>query len=121
MNRLKLNKALRRFLNSVVPSSVFAEIEAGKARVLKVTNSLVAVVRFELNQMVVIAIKGKGLYSARQKFIDYARANGKGSIRFHTRHPKRLAKGTAGLPLQLKEVRRRLLGRDEYVYVLQVL
>lgn len=121
MRKLKLDKAVKRYMRSVTPTSVFKEIEQGKASVVLVSESLMAIIRMELQTMVIVAIKGSKVYENRDKLIELARANGATRARFHTKYPERLEKATAGLPIELVEVRPSLFGRDEYVYSMGVL
>lgn len=121
MKILKLDKAVKKFMRSVTPSSVFREVEQGKASVVLVSRTLMAIIRMEAKTMVIVSIKGRKIYESRDKLIDLARANGAIRARFHTKYPQRLEKATAGLPIELVEVRKSFFGRDEYVYSMGVL
>lgn len=125
MRRVQLTDELKRRLKPALwggaAKPVYQEIEQGQSG-LYVTpdNNLLLVLRQEGRELVVVAAVGRDLYRSRQAIIDFARANGAHAIRWHTRDPKHLAKGTAGLPVKLIDRRPRLLGRDEYVFKLEV-
>ncbi|GAA6154477.1 hypothetical protein [Pseudoteredinibacter isoporae] len=121
MKVLTLDKSLKKYLRDVVPKSVFKEIEQGKANVVLVSPTLIAVFRMELSTMVIVGIKGRKVYESRQALIDLARANGASHVRFHTKYPERLQKAMAGLEVKLVGIRRNLLGRDEHIYLVGVM
>lgn len=124
MNEIKLNKQVRRLLRPALrgAATVFKEIEQGKALLVQTANKkLLAVLRGEGKELVVVAVAGSDLYNTRAEFINLARVRNYTTIRFHTTHPERLQKGLKGLDVQLVETRQRLLGRDELVYKYQVI
>ena len=101
--------------------TVRRELVAGVSQLyLTPDGNLYVVLRPEGWELVVVAVAGSRLKQSRQAIIDFAVANGYRSIRFHTRHPERLQKGLAGLPVQLVEIRKVTLGRDELVYRLEL-
>ncbi|AWL11930.1 hypothetical protein HMF8227_01455 [Saliniradius amylolyticus] len=125
MKRIQLTKEAKKLLKPALwgnaEKEVFREIERGISR-LYITHSrdMLAVIRFEAAEMVVVAVAGRNLRQNRGELIDFARGNDAMTIRFHTRAPEHLKKGLSGLPIVLSEVRKRLLGRDEYVFKLGV-
>ena len=83
-------------------------------------NSLYVVLRPEGRELVVVAVAGTRLRQARSEIINFAQTQGFTTIRFHTRHPERLQKGLAGLPVRLVETRKALWGNDERVYRMEL-
>jgi len=95
------------------------EIKQEVARVYQSNNSNVfAVVRPEGNELVFVAVAGKGLAHVANEFVLFAKQNGFSSIRYHTKNPYFLAKGVSALAIkpQLIEIRKALFGNDEYIY-----
>lgn len=125
MKEIALNKFTKRELKPALKrdaKSVFQEIEQRKAMLVQTANEkLLAVLRIESTTLVVVAVVGSDLFGTRQEFIDLARAENCTNIRFHTKYPERLKKGLHGLSIQLVELRKNPLGKDEQVFKYQVL
>jgi len=101
--------------------TIKSEIRRGISQLYLTNNSaLYLVLRPEGKQLVVVAVAGSGLKESRQEIIDFAKNNNFSTIRFHTKHPKRLKKGLQGLPTKLVEVRESLLQHDELIYQLNL-
>lgn len=97
------------------------EIKDGISKLYQASNGrLIVVLRAEGNQLVVVAVAGSKLYQSRQEIITFARFNQFTSIRFHTKHPERLTRGLAGLPIAHVETRHSIIGRDELIYILEL-
>jgi len=102
-------------------ATIASEIKSGISHLYQTNDgNLYAVLRPEGQQLVAVAVAGGKLKQSRHHLINFAIANNFKSIRFHTKHPERLIKGLAGLPLNLIEVRQSLLGRDELIYTLEL-
>jgi len=82
--------------------------------------NLIAVIRFERQAMVVVAVVGRNLNASVDEFISLARQHMCTSIRFHTKNPQHLEKGLGNLPLKLIEVRNNLFSKPELVYMLRL-
>ncbi|WP_416308534.1 hypothetical protein [Neptunicella sp. SCSIO 80796] len=100
---------------------IFAEIARGVTSVfITAAKNMIVVGRMEGREFVVVAVVGKDLRGNRQDIINYAVANGAMTIRFHTRNPDHLRKGLKGLQVILSATKKRLFGRDEYIYKVSV-
>lgn len=116
-----VKKALKPALWGNSSGVVFAEIEKGISHVFVTTNgSMFVVTRMEGRELVVVAVVGKDLLNNRQEIISYAIANGAMFVRFHTKSPRHLMKGLAGLDVVLDEVRPRRWAASEYIYKVAV-
>ncbi|MGL1956288.1 MAG: hypothetical protein OCD00_03075 [Colwellia sp.] len=82
-------------------------------------NNLLVVVRFEQQEMVVVAVVGYNLKKSVNEIISLAKQNLCSSIRFHSKHPKHLEKGLYGLSPKLIEIRKKLFS-NEYVFRLEI-
>ena len=101
--------------------TVKGEIERGISQLyITSNNNLYLVLRAEGSQLVIVAAAGRKLKESRQEIIDFAKNNYFTIIRFHTKHPERLRKSFQGLPINLVEVRKSLLQKDELVYQLKL-
>lgn len=101
--------------------TVSREIKSGISTVYQSANkALYIVVRSEGNQLVVVAVAGSTLYQSRGEIINFARLNQFKSIRFHTKHPERLARALSGLPFKHIKTRKALFSRDELIYKLEL-
>ncbi len=111
-----LKPALRGAINKIK-----SEIKSGISRLyITDNNKLYIVLRRENLELVAVAVAGRGIRESRDEIINFAINNQFKTIRFHTKHPERLEKGLQGLPIELIEVRKALLSRDELVYRLNV-
>lgn len=96
------------------------EIKQGKSALYQTSmGNLLVVVRPEGQELVIVAVAGKDLQSSQQEILNFARLKGFRTLRFHTRFPKALQKGLAGLRPQLIDTRLRLFS-VEYVYRLEL-
>jgi len=100
-------------------SHIKREIKRGDAQTFQTDNGNVfAIVRPEGEELVFVAVAGKGLALVVHEFVAFAKMNGFKFIRYHTKNPHFLAKGVSVLSVkpQLVEVRKALIGNNEYIY-----
>lgn len=97
--------------------SIKREIQQGISH-LYITNAgnLYVVLRPEGNELVVVAVAGRNLFSAQQAIVDFGRNHGFATLRFHTRSPEHLKKGLSGLNYYHDETRKHFIGGDEYIF-----
>jgi hypothetical protein len=96
--------------------TVKREIEQGISHLyVTSSNTLYIVLRPENQELVAVAVAGTGLYHSRQEIINFAKASGFKTIRFHTRVPDLLSRALNGLNVQLIDVKKSLF-RKEYIY-----
>ena len=96
------------------------EVKQGKAR-LFLHGELYIVARHEPQQLVYVAVAGRGLKRAVPAMFDYAKGNGYTTVRFHTKRPDKLLPKLRGLKVSLIDRKVNLLSRDEYVYKVNLL
>jgi hypothetical protein len=125
MYEIALTKAIKRQLKPALwgnaEKAIFTEIQAGISQLYLTDNkNMLVVARMELREFVVVAIVGKDLKNNRRDIINHAIANGAMTIRIHTKNPKHLEKGLAGLQILLHKRNARLFGNDELIYKMSV-
>lgn len=113
-------KVLRPALSGAV-GTIKREIKEGVSNLyISANQSLYIVLRPEGDQLVVVAVAGKHLIKTQKEIISFAVNHGFTSIRFHTKNPKILRAGLAGLSVRLIEVRKNLFGKNELIYVINL-
>ncbi|MBY6095127.1 hypothetical protein [Ferrimonas balearica] len=96
------------------------EAEQGMTQVYQSNDgALLVAVRREPVDFVVVAAAGRGLARHSGAIVALARQSGAARLRFHTRHPGRVANTIRRWPIRLTETRRRGLA-TEYVYHMEL-
>lgn len=123
MRKIKLTKDVMQVLKPALflaKGTIKSEINQGVSTLYVADNNkLYVVLRPELDELVVVAVAGHGLYQSRSEIINFAIQHGFHSLRFHTRAPELLERALTGLGFKLIEVRRHLIGRD-FIYRLDL-
>lgn len=123
MRKIKLTKDVMQVLKPALflaKGTIKSEIKQGISTLYVADNNkLYVVLRPELDELVVVAVAGHGLYHSRLEIINFAIQHGFHSMRFHTREPELLERALMGLGFKLIEVRRQLIGRD-FIYRLDL-
>jgi len=123
MRKVTLTKQIMQVLKPALlgaKGTIKREIIQGASHLYLTSDHLLyLVLRPEGEQLVIVAASGKSIKNSRQEIIVFAKQNNFKSIRFHTKNPKYLAKGMAGLPIHLIETRKGVFS-SEYVYQLNL-
>lgn len=97
--------------------AVFAEIQSGITRLYQLSTApLLAAIRPEGREMVVVAVVGKNLKIGALELIKYGRIQGFTTARFHTTRPQKLLRSLVNIPVNKIAHKRRFFKPDEHVY-----
>lgn len=84
------------------------------------SKELFIILRPEGLQLVIVAVAGRKLKQAQQEIFNFAVNNNYSTIRFHTQYPHKIKHGLTGFKPVLVEIRKRFLGKDEFVYIINL-
>ncbi len=122
MKRIEYSRQVMRVLKPAMGSgrrTIEKQIKQDRAFVYQSDNGQVfAIVRPEGTELVFVAVAGKGLAYTANEFILFAKSQGFSTLRYHTKNPHYLKHGVAAAMTKphLVEIRKALIGADEYVY-----
>lgn len=122
MYKIAVSKQVMQALKPALPfakGTIQTQIEKGICQLYQTTlGNLIVVTRPEGSELVIVAVAGTDLLSSQQEILAFAKVQGFTTLRFHTRHPKRLAKGLQGLNFYHFDTRAHLFGGTEYIFKL---
>lgn len=114
-------KTLRPAMWGGAEQYVIREINSGAAKLWESDErDLLLVTREEPEELVVVSAAGRDVARHQDWIISLAKSAKARAIRWHTRCPSHLIKATAGLPIELSEMRKQRFCQTEYVYKLKV-